>query len=212
VPCTVRWHHPGRSERTSAADQPHLRARHPSPPAPDDATRHRIGAYLIQSQFQASSHSSALFLTASAQNLLCMQLATGLGVDLGSNHFLLWASGAAVPALLGARAGWGAGHQRRAAGGRAASRLIVPQHAALFNERAPCLARLPRTLARTHSGPSPLPIGPSPRANRVPPPPPPPGTVLAPNLVYLLQPPAITETPGASEAAAARLKQLGKLT
>lgn len=66
----------------------------------DDSTRRRIGSYLIQSQFQTSAHSSALFLTAAAQNLLCLQLAETMGVELGS-HFLTWAQGAAVPAVLG---------------------------------------------------------------------------------------------------------------
>ncbi|KAI8470394.1 MAG: Sodium/sulfate symporter [Monoraphidium minutum] len=66
----------------------------------DDASRHKIGAYLIQSQLQASAHSSTMFLTAGAQNLLCLQLAESLGLDLG-NHFLVWSQGALVPALLG---------------------------------------------------------------------------------------------------------------
>lgn len=66
----------------------------------DPATRGRVGSYLVQSQLQASSHSCALFLTASAQNLLCLQLAEGAGVHLG-NHFALWSSGALVPGILG---------------------------------------------------------------------------------------------------------------
>lgn len=60
-----------------------------------------MGAYLVQSQLQSSSHTCSLFLTASAQNLLCLQLAEAAGVDVGS-HFLVWSEGAIVPGLIGA--------------------------------------------------------------------------------------------------------------
>ncbi|KAI8470754.1 MAG: Sodium/sulfate symporter [Monoraphidium minutum] len=101
-------------------------------------TRRRIGSYLIQSQLQSSNHTCSLFLTASAQNLLCLQLAEAAGgVDLG-NHFLVWSEGALVPGVI--------------------------------------------------------------------------GTLAMPLLVYRLQPPAVTETPEAPRLAAARLRQLGKLT
>ena len=78
----------------------------------DDASRRRLGSYLVLSQLQAVAHSSTLFLTAAAQNLLCLQLAEAGGVDLGANHFLVWAQGAAVPALVG--------EPRRRVGGSAA--------------------------------------------------------------------------------------------
>lgn len=103
----------------------------------DDVSRNRLGAYLVLSQLQAVCHSSTLFLTAAAQNLLCLQLAEAAGVDLG-NHFLVWAQGAVAPALV--------------------------------------------------------------------------GTVVAPNLVYLLQPPTVTETPEAPRMAAERLERLGPLS
>jgi hypothetical protein len=38
-----------------------------------------MGAFLMQSQLQQSSYSSALFLTSGAQNLLCLNLAAELG-------------------------------------------------------------------------------------------------------------------------------------
>jgi hypothetical protein len=68
----------------------------------DDAARRRAGAYLIQSQLQSSGHTCALFLTGSAQNLLCLQLAEAAGVDLGTGgHFFVWSAGALVPGLVG---------------------------------------------------------------------------------------------------------------
>lgn len=60
----------------------------------------RLGKFLVQAQFQGSVHSSALFLTAAAQNLLCMKLATELGVVI-PNPWVTWFKGALVPALLG---------------------------------------------------------------------------------------------------------------
>ena len=60
----------------------------------------RLGKFLVQAQFQGSVHSSALFLTAAAQNLLCMKLATELGVNI-PNPWVMWFKGALVPALLG---------------------------------------------------------------------------------------------------------------
>lgn len=60
----------------------------------------KLGKFLVQAQFQGSVHSSALFLTAAAQNLLCMKLAAELGVNIPS-PWVTWFKGAAVPALLG---------------------------------------------------------------------------------------------------------------
>ena len=60
----------------------------------------RLGKFLVQAQFQGSVHSSALFLTAAAQNLLCMKLATELGVAI-PNPWVTWFKGALVPAALG---------------------------------------------------------------------------------------------------------------
>ena len=45
-------------------------------------------------------HSSALFLTAAAQNLLCMKLASELGVVIAS-PWVTWFTAALVPALVG---------------------------------------------------------------------------------------------------------------
>ena len=60
----------------------------------------RLGKFLVQAQFQGSVHSSALFLTAAAQNLLCMKLASELGVNI-PNPWVTWFKGALVPAALG---------------------------------------------------------------------------------------------------------------
>ena len=60
----------------------------------------KLGKFLVQAQFQGSVHSSALFLTAAAQNLLCMKLATELGVAI-PNPWVTWFKGALVPAALG---------------------------------------------------------------------------------------------------------------
>ncbi|OIW13639.1 hypothetical protein TanjilG_07981 [Lupinus angustifolius] len=62
-------------------------------------TSKRLGAYLIQNQFQSAGNSSALFLTAAAQNLLCMKLAEELGVIV-SNPWVTWFKAASLPALV----------------------------------------------------------------------------------------------------------------
>lgn len=54
----------------------------------------------MQSQFQGSVNSSAMFLTGAAQNLLCLKLATELGVAIAS-PWLTWFKAAVVPALAG---------------------------------------------------------------------------------------------------------------
>jgi len=54
----------------------------------------------VQAQFQGSVHSSALFLTAAAQNLLCMKLASELGVAIAS-PWVTWFTAALAPALVG---------------------------------------------------------------------------------------------------------------
>lgn len=45
----------------------------------ETGNRKKMGAFLMQSQLQQSSYSSALFLTSGAQNLLCLNLAAELG-------------------------------------------------------------------------------------------------------------------------------------
>ena len=49
-----------------------------------DASSRKLGTFLVMSQFQGSVNSSAMFLTAAAQNLLCMKLAAELGVIIAS--------------------------------------------------------------------------------------------------------------------------------
>ena len=63
-------------------------------------TRTKMGAFLAQSQFQSTMHSSCLFITGAAQNLLCLDIAKGLGVEIAS-PFVQWTAGCALPALLG---------------------------------------------------------------------------------------------------------------
>ncbi|KAM7474845.1 hypothetical protein LguiB_022088 [Lonicera macranthoides] len=59
----------------------------------------RLGSYLVISQLQCSANSSALFLTAAAQNLLCVKLAEELGVII-ANPWLSWFKAASLPALV----------------------------------------------------------------------------------------------------------------
>nr|CAB3483294.1 unnamed protein product [Digitaria exilis] len=56
---------------------------------PNDPSAKKLGSYLVQSQLQASGNSSALFLTAAAQNLLCLKLAEEIGVKIG-NPWITW--------------------------------------------------------------------------------------------------------------------------
>ncbi|MFS7979239.1 putative solute carrier family 13 [Helianthus anomalus] len=67
---------------------------------PNDPSAKRLGSYLVQSQFQVcSGNSSALFLTAAAQNLLCLQLAEGLGVVV-ADPWVEWFIAASLPAFV----------------------------------------------------------------------------------------------------------------
>ncbi|KAG0492589.1 hypothetical protein HPP92_005987 [Vanilla planifolia] len=49
---------------------------------PGEKSSKKLGSYLVMSQFQSAGNSSALFLTAAAQNLLCLKLAEELGVNI----------------------------------------------------------------------------------------------------------------------------------
>ncbi|KAL1289576.1 hypothetical protein HN51_057991 [Arachis hypogaea] len=66
---------------------------------PGNPTAKRLGAYLVQNQFQSAGNSSALFLTAAAQNLLCIKLAEELGVIV-SSPWVTWFKAASLPALV----------------------------------------------------------------------------------------------------------------
>nr|GMD08830.1 dicarboxylate transporter 2.1, chloroplastic-like [Ipomoea batatas] len=66
---------------------------------PGDPSSRKLGSYLVQSQFQASGNSSALFLTAAAQNLLCLKLAEELGVVV-SNPWVVCFEAASLPAFV----------------------------------------------------------------------------------------------------------------
>lgn len=67
---------------------------------PGEASRTKMGSFLTQAQFQASIHSSNLFLTGAAQNLLCLDMASSLGINI-PNAFATWISGAWLPSLVG---------------------------------------------------------------------------------------------------------------
>ncbi|XP_010266911.1 PREDICTED: dicarboxylate transporter 2.1, chloroplastic-like [Nelumbo nucifera] len=66
---------------------------------PGDPSSKRLGSYLVQSQFQSAGNSSALFLTAAAQNLLCLKLAEELGVKIAS-PWVSWFKAASLPAFV----------------------------------------------------------------------------------------------------------------
>lgn len=59
----------------------------------------KLGAFLAHSQFQTSSHTSALFLTGAAQNLLCLKIAGDI-IGPIQTPFLTWLVGASVPGII----------------------------------------------------------------------------------------------------------------
>lgn len=64
---------------------------------PDDGTARKIGAFLIQTSFQGTVITSAMFLTAMAANPLAVQIARDLGVEISWGD---WALAALVPGLV----------------------------------------------------------------------------------------------------------------
>ncbi|KAB2603369.1 dicarboxylate transporter 2 [Pyrus ussuriensis x Pyrus communis] len=64
-----------------------------------DPSKRKLGSYLVMSQFQSSGNSSALFLTAAAQNLLCLKLAEEIGVIIPS-PWVSWFMAASLPAFV----------------------------------------------------------------------------------------------------------------
>ncbi|KAL6583043.1 Dicarboxylate transporter 2.1, chloroplastic [Orobanche minor] len=66
---------------------------------PKDPSSRKLGAFLVQSQNQCNNCTSALFLTAAAQNLLCIKLAESLGVDIPS-RWVTWLKASCVPAVI----------------------------------------------------------------------------------------------------------------
>ncbi|XP_068642814.1 dicarboxylate transporter 2.1, chloroplastic-like [Aristolochia californica] len=66
---------------------------------PGEPSAKKLGSYLVQSQLQSAGNSSALFLTAAAQNLLCLKLAEELGVKVAS-PWITWFKAASVPAFV----------------------------------------------------------------------------------------------------------------
>ncbi|KAL6552152.1 Dicarboxylate transporter 2.1, chloroplastic [Orobanche gracilis] len=66
---------------------------------PKDPSSRKLGAFLVQSQNQCNNCTSALFLTAAAQNLLCIKLAESLGVDIPS-RWVTWLKASCIPAVI----------------------------------------------------------------------------------------------------------------
>lgn len=66
---------------------------------PNEESRKKLGAFLVNTQFQGSVNSSALFLTAAAQNLLCLKIATEMGVIIPS-AWVTWFKAAVVPSFV----------------------------------------------------------------------------------------------------------------
>ncbi|XP_024980090.1 dicarboxylate transporter 2.1, chloroplastic-like [Cynara cardunculus var. scolymus] len=66
---------------------------------PNHPSARKLGSYLIQSQLQCAGNSSALFLTAAAQNLLCLKLAEELGVVI-ADPWISWFKAASLPAFI----------------------------------------------------------------------------------------------------------------
>ena len=79
---------------------PHAATPQASGSKPNDPSRKRMGAFLTNALLHSSNHSSNLFLTAAAQNLLCLNLAAGLGVAI-KGPWATWFVAACVPALVG---------------------------------------------------------------------------------------------------------------
>jgi len=63
-------------------------------------TSRKLGAFLVQTQLQSSGHSSAMCMTAAAQNLLSLKIAASLGIIVAS-PWLTWFKAACVPAVIG---------------------------------------------------------------------------------------------------------------
>ncbi|KAK9130121.1 hypothetical protein Sjap_010608 [Stephania japonica] len=63
------------------------------------ASERKLGAYLIMSQLHSAGHSSALFLTAAANNLLILKLVEELGIKIAS-PWVTWFKAASLPALV----------------------------------------------------------------------------------------------------------------
>ncbi|XP_068637596.1 dicarboxylate transporter 2.1, chloroplastic-like [Aristolochia californica] len=66
---------------------------------PGEPSAKKLGSYLVQSQLQSAGNSSALFLTAAAQNLLCLKLAEELGVKVAS-PWVSWFKAASLPGFV----------------------------------------------------------------------------------------------------------------
>mmetsp|Transcript_29394 Transcript_29394/g.49375 ORF Transcript_29394/g.49375 Transcript_29394/m.49375 type:complete len:573 (+) Transcript_29394:95-1813(+) len=65
---------------------------------PNDPSARKLGAYLIQTQLQCAGPSSALFMTAAAQNMLTMKLGQEVAGIVIANPWITWLKGACVPA------------------------------------------------------------------------------------------------------------------
>jgi len=66
---------------------------------PNDPSARKLGAFLIQAQLQCAGASSALFMTAAAQNMLSIKLGQEVAGITIASPWMTWLKGACVPAL-----------------------------------------------------------------------------------------------------------------
>ncbi|GAX74927.1 hypothetical protein CEUSTIGMA_g2373.t1 [Chlamydomonas eustigma] len=65
-----------------------------------DESRKKMGAFLTMAQFQTGIHTTSIFVTGSAQNLLCLDMAKELGATV-NDAFYQWMAGAILPSIAG---------------------------------------------------------------------------------------------------------------
>eukprot|EP00238_Polyblepharides_amylifera_P003665 CAMPEP_0196582292 /NCGR_PEP_ID=MMETSP1081-20130531/38502_1 /TAXON_ID=36882 /ORGANISM="Pyramimonas amylifera, Strain CCMP720" /LENGTH=562 /DNA_ID=CAMNT_0041902817 /DNA_START=94 /DNA_END=1779 /DNA_ORIENTATION=+ len=67
---------------------------------PNDPSARKLSAFLTQAQLQCAGPSSALFMTAAAQNMLTMKLGQEVAGITIASPWLTWLKGACVPAMI----------------------------------------------------------------------------------------------------------------
>ncbi|GAB4815894.1 hypothetical protein N2152v2_002940 [Parachlorella kessleri] len=67
---------------------------------PNDESRRKLGAFLVLSQFEGTANSSNMYLTAAAQNLLCIKIAASMGLTIPA-AWVTWFKVAIAPAWAG---------------------------------------------------------------------------------------------------------------
>lgn len=157
-----------------------------------------------------SVHSSNFVMTAAAQNLLCLQLASGIGVVL-DDPFKLWLVGGCVPAALGKKESDSSSTVKHCSllqqcwlteSITRTSSFTVTQCRCCITPilTANCIGWATPTSTRGNSPTHWLFVD-SPA-----------GVVLTPCLLYWLWPPVVRNTPEGPATAAARLEEMGPLS